>query len=1263
MPFGGGAPAPAPSAPRSRCGFGRAAAAAAAWRPLSDPVASAQLWSAVFALLALLSSSAGPSAASIAAAAGMGGCAPGAAGALLPAPRGSAFIASCGSAANLVCLGVCVGALVFFAGAYGGSASASAANGAHTNNIRRPALVVSCTIMTMSVTKYAIVAAGAAQVACFGRAQHVFVLLQYAYWLSAAPPMMVMFMLMGGRGEEQRARGGLATAAMVLLGYLSAQTQALPGAAWRAFSAACFALSCVLYALMAWYAGEALGGARVTSVDAATRRLLGFVVPLSAVCWALFPLAALLVRLGFVSPSLEDAAWPPLETSTKTSMCLLWLAGDYGRLELEVQQQLRVVEQERVVTDGRASAFRRFMRYIFHELRVPLNAIMLGVNECSEEVADLRAAIADIKASLVADGSDGGEGGGSELPLALAALARAVEAVQGRLGEGSLEPPLPQAMEALASAAASTVRLGAREPLPQALASLASAIASAHSLAAVLETVADNAAAMNKLLDDFLALEKFQEGKVELEVSAIDVASFLRSTASLFAAVFAAKQIRLRIEVRADAPAVFVGDANRLRQVLSNLLSNSVKFVRHGGTIVVRVAPQRRLRGRGGTRGELGLRAESGGAAGESNGGHSSGSGRGSGSNGSGGGGSGGSGSNNNGNGNGRAASLAAAAKLLLARSSLLGGSPAGGGPVAHSDASNTAAPTEASASSSERSETDVPVLSESDNEEPPQAGVVVAHGIVPPGTASEADSALQPGDSGHGLRRRGAPASAPAAAVAEAEALPPEEARFLRFSVLDNGPGISKEDQGQLFAPFVQIKAGALQKGNGTGLGLSICKHIVELSGGRIGVHSREGHGSSFFFVVPRDCSALALEHSDAAHSRQLASEAAARAAALSASKAAAVAASQAAAKAAALEVLQAAACAAAQTAACKATLSAAEASTLAAASTTAQTAAQAAAHAAAQTARFAAEAEAVVARLGAAGTTVQTAAQVAVPAAAQTAARFAAETEAEATRLPMISRMPAPMPAPTPALASAPSPMNLPAPAPAQFPAPTPAPEAAPASAAAASAAAEGVTERVPAPPTPAAAPVPALATAPAAAPAAAHGTLPLLSCAVVDDIESNRVLLGRLLTRRGVATVLYACDGAEALRLLDGAAGQQVQVVFLDKEMPVMDGHACAERLRSSGPPSLRIIGVTGNAMESDKRAFVAAGADSVVSKPVDVAVLEKALAALGLHLAPARGRAGGASLLGGGGGPGGGGPSGLQAAVGGGPQAAAGGGPLP
>jgi PAS domain S-box-containing protein len=74
----------------------------------------------------------------------------------------------------------------------------------------------------------------------------------------------------------------------------------------------------------------------------------------------------------------------------------------------------------------------------------------------------------------------------------------------------------------------------------------------------------------------------------------------------------------------------------------------------------------------------------------------------------------------------------------------------------------------------------------------------------------------------------------------------------IIRISVIDQGDGIPKEQLHNLFKAFSR-GGGVTGRVGGLGLGLSVCRGIVELHGGRIGVLSEVGRGSTFYFELPR--------------------------------------------------------------------------------------------------------------------------------------------------------------------------------------------------------------------------------------------------------------------------------------------------------------------------------------------------------------------------------------------------------------------------
>jgi len=125
------------------------------------------------------------------------------------------------------------------------------------------------------------------------------------------------------------------------------------------------------------------------------------------------------------------------------------------------------------------------------------------------------------------------------------------------------------------------------------------------------------------------------------------------------------------------------------------------------------------------------------------------------------------------------------------------------------------------------------------------------------------------------------------------------------------------------------------------------------------------------------------------------------------------------------------------------------------------------------------------------------------------------------------------------------------------------------------------------------------------------------------VVDDTVLNVKLMCRLLRQRGWITI-PAYDGVQAVGLMlniqrrhttdtvphvatNMVTPSRVDVVFIDRNMPNMDGPEAVKRIRASGYTGL-IVGLTGDVSPSSTLQFLEVGANLVIPKPVDIRQLD-------------------------------------------------------
>jgi len=109
-------------------------------------------------------------------------------------------------------------------------------------------------------------------------------------------------------------------------------------------------------------------------------------------------------------------------------------------------------------------------------------------------------------------------------------------------------------------------------------------------------TVRQSADSLMRIINDILDFSKLDAGKMALEAEPFDLREAAYAVIALLGSQAAAKSLRLTLEYSGDAPSRLVGDDGRIRQVITNLVGNAIKFT-EAGRIIVRVQCVEQARG------------------------------------------------------------------------------------------------------------------------------------------------------------------------------------------------------------------------------------------------------------------------------------------------------------------------------------------------------------------------------------------------------------------------------------------------------------------------------------------------------------------------------------------------------------------------------------------------------------------------------------------------------------------------------------------
>lgn len=104
------------------------------------------------------------------------------------------------------------------------------------------------------------------------------------------------------------------------------------------------------------------------------------------------------------------------------------------------------------------------------------------------------------------------------------------------------------------------------------------------------------------------------------------------------------------------------------------------------------------------------------------------------------------------------------------------------------------------------------------------------------------------------------------------------------------------------------------------------------------------------------------------------------------------------------------------------------------------------------------------------------------------------------------------------------------------------------------------------------------------------------------VVEDVDTNKIFFDAAL-RRTNAKILWAKDGQQAIDLFNE---NKVDLVFMDLQLPVLDGYAATREIKKVNP-EIPVIAQTAHVMSGEREKCMEAGCDDYLAKPIRLQIL--------------------------------------------------------